>query len=205
MALGLTAGDRLPAERKLAVDLGLARPTLRRALAELGGRGLLETRHGAGTYVTQESSSDLLEVRLLIEPYAAGRAARISRTGDSVELLSVVDSMANAVGDSQAFAALDLKAHEIIANMSGNPLIPEILQGLQARLRRSRSKTAHSDILRQSTVATFRRLAYAIEHGDGASAEEAMRAHLTDVSRAASDPPPRPTTSTSWMLGPQAV
>jgi len=48
----LRPGTRLPAEDELAAQYGVARNTVRRAVEDLRGRGLLETFHGRGTYVT---------------------------------------------------------------------------------------------------------------------------------------------------------
>ncbi|MEW2359088.1 GntR family transcriptional regulator [Spirillospora sp. NPDC029432] len=50
---GMDVGDALPSERRLAEDLGVSRPTLRAAIDELAGRGLLDRRHGSGTYVAE--------------------------------------------------------------------------------------------------------------------------------------------------------
>ncbi|WP_285700025.1 GntR family transcriptional regulator [Actinomadura sp. NBRC 104412] len=50
---GLEAGDALPSERRLAEELGVSRPTLRAAIDELAAEGLLDRRHGSGTYVAE--------------------------------------------------------------------------------------------------------------------------------------------------------
>ncbi|MEV0665923.1 GntR family transcriptional regulator [Actinomadura luteofluorescens] len=50
---GLDVGDALPSERRLAEDLGVSRPTLRQAIDGLVAEGLLDRRHGSGTYVAQ--------------------------------------------------------------------------------------------------------------------------------------------------------
>jgi GntR family transcriptional regulator len=49
----LAVGDSIPPERRLAVELGVSRPTLRAAIDDLVREGLLERRHGSGTYVTK--------------------------------------------------------------------------------------------------------------------------------------------------------
>ncbi|TYK44903.1 GntR family transcriptional regulator [Actinomadura decatromicini] len=50
---GLDVGDALPSERKLAEELGVSRPTLRQAIDGLVAEGLLDRRHGSGTYVAE--------------------------------------------------------------------------------------------------------------------------------------------------------
>ena len=50
---GLDVGDALPSERRLAEELGVSRPTLRQAIDGLVADGLLDRRHGSGTYVAQ--------------------------------------------------------------------------------------------------------------------------------------------------------
>ncbi|MEU5876324.1 GntR family transcriptional regulator [Spirillospora sp. NPDC047279] len=50
---GLVAGEALPPERRLAEELGVSRPTLRAAIDRLAADGLLERRHGSGTYVAE--------------------------------------------------------------------------------------------------------------------------------------------------------
>src|SRR5689334_10396174 len=86
-----TDGYRLPPERSLAADQGLARNTLRQALAALEQKGLIVRQVGRGTFVRAESRPaptdgllakmrnaspvDLIELRLIIEPQAAVLAA----------------------------------------------------------------------------------------------------------------------------------
>ncbi|MFD0691044.1 GntR family transcriptional regulator [Actinomadura fibrosa] len=49
----LDVGDALPSERRLAEELGVSRPTLRQAIDGLVAEGLLDRRHGSGTYVAE--------------------------------------------------------------------------------------------------------------------------------------------------------
>jgi GntR family transcriptional repressor for pyruvate dehydrogenase complex len=89
----LKPGDRLPSERTLALEFSISRPSLREAIQKLVHKGLLETRHGGGTVVTnrlQASFSDpwqnmlqehpllqadMLEFRHMLEGEAAKLAA----------------------------------------------------------------------------------------------------------------------------------
>ena len=89
----LAPGDRLPSERTLAIDMGVSRPSLREAMQKLVSKGLLTTRHGGGTFVTDRLEAhfvdpwsdmlkgnpllhrDLLEFRQMLESQAASLAA----------------------------------------------------------------------------------------------------------------------------------
>jgi GntR family transcriptional repressor for pyruvate dehydrogenase complex len=94
----LKPGDRLPAERELALELGVSRPSLREAIKQLVSRGLLLSRHGGGTFVTDRLTTsfsdpwqqllaqhpflhdDVLEFRHLLEASAASLAHSGRRT-----------------------------------------------------------------------------------------------------------------------------
>jgi len=99
----LRSGERLPAERELAVKLKVSRPTLRAGLRSLVAMGVLESRHGSGTYVVDISGppaldanplrmmavlrgfspGEMLEARLALEMTAAGLAAERGRRARS--------------------------------------------------------------------------------------------------------------------------
>jgi GntR family transcriptional repressor for pyruvate dehydrogenase complex len=80
-------GERLPSERDLAVAFKVSRPTIREAMIALEIRGLAETRHGSGIYVSDQPTAssnpvdldigafELTEARRLFEGEAAALAA----------------------------------------------------------------------------------------------------------------------------------
>jgi GntR family transcriptional repressor for pyruvate dehydrogenase complex len=57
----LKVGDRLPSERDFAVELGVSRPTLREAIQKLTSKGLIASRHGGGTYVTNRLEAQFVD------------------------------------------------------------------------------------------------------------------------------------------------
>jgi GntR family transcriptional regulator, negative regulator for fad regulon and positive regulator of fabA len=137
----------LPAERELAEQLGVTRPTLREALQRLGRDGWLEIRHGKPTRVRnywQEGSlgvlgaiahrsqglpadfiSNLLYVRLLIAP-AYTRLA-VERQPDAVaNLLEAYQQLDDHV---RPFAEFDWQLHHQLTITSGNPIFTLILNG----------------------------------------------------------------------------
>jgi GntR family transcriptional repressor for pyruvate dehydrogenase complex len=76
----LRSGDRLEPERELAARLATSRTVVREALNRLVSEGLLTSRQGSGTYIADVDVPAITEVRLLLEPAAAGRAAQARTT-----------------------------------------------------------------------------------------------------------------------------
>lgn len=139
----LKPGDRLPAERELAVELAVSRPSLREAIHKLATKGLLTTRHGGGTYVTdrmeapfvdpwQEMLSghpalqgDMLEFRDMLESKAAYLAAERATDVDLERLDVAYQAMDAAYDgkDQKACVDTDVAFHQVIAEAAHNVLI----------------------------------------------------------------------------------
>lgn len=139
------AGSRLPSERELAQRLGVSRPAVREAIGALQNRGLVVTRHGSGTYVTAQggrvgeapalgSQSDfspqsILEMRLLIEPAMARRAARRGKRDAAAEEYLRRMAEVRDLRDPQQqalWSECDRLFHRQIALMSGDALVAKI-------------------------------------------------------------------------------
>jgi GntR family transcriptional repressor for pyruvate dehydrogenase complex len=136
----LKPGDRLPSERELVEQLGVSRPSVREALLKLEAKGMITSRQGGGTYVSEvlapsivnpladllrdnpEAISDVLECRHGLEELAASYAA-LRATADDRELirekfLALVD--ATAARDLERSAFADTEFHMAIAEASHN-------------------------------------------------------------------------------------
>jgi DNA-binding FadR family transcriptional regulator len=130
-------GERLPSERELARALEVSRASVREALAALQLRGVVETRAGAGTFVTAEpplsdapahdaSPSAVLEARAQLEPAIARLAAERAQPDAAVENLLTAMEAALDPGDPAARAtwnASDRLFHRQLAAMTGNPVL----------------------------------------------------------------------------------
>lgn len=130
--------ERLPSERHLAQELGVARNTVREALDQLEARGMIRRRAGSGSFVTYDpdgetgaSSSVAAEVgplqlqvmRGIIEPEMI-RIAIVNMSPRQIEALSVVLSKMEGVqADVAAFMRLEEEFHRLIAEGTGNPLL----------------------------------------------------------------------------------
>jgi GntR family transcriptional repressor for pyruvate dehydrogenase complex len=146
----LKPGDRLPSEREFAVELGVSRPTLREAIQKLISKGLLSTRHGGGTIVTDRLEAhfvdpwqemldghpmlhtDLLEFRQMLESHAAALAAERATNVDIERLdglFAVLDSV-YASDDVTACIDADVAFHQAIAEAAHNVLIGHMTSSL---------------------------------------------------------------------------
>ncbi len=133
----LAPGERLPSERELARALEVSRASVREALAALQLRGVVETRPGAGTFVTAEpplsdapqhdaSPSAVLEARAQLEPAIARLAAARAQPDAAVENLLTAMEAATNPDDPAARAtwnASDRLFHRQLAAMTGNPVL----------------------------------------------------------------------------------
>ncbi|WP_226548928.1 FadR/GntR family transcriptional regulator [Celeribacter naphthalenivorans] len=130
--------ERLPSERQLAQELGVARNTVREALDQLETRGMIRRRAGSGSFVTYnpDGASEALSpvahetgplqlqvMRGILEPEMV-RLAIVNMSPKQIEALSVVLSKMEAVqADATAFVALEEEFHRLIAEGTGNPLL----------------------------------------------------------------------------------
>jgi GntR family transcriptional repressor for pyruvate dehydrogenase complex len=144
-------GEQLPPERDLAERLGVARNTLRDAIAALRDSGLVATRRGRGggtvvTYVTPEPGSstapvrrgaalsDALDFRRIVEPGAAWLAAGQNLAGDQRSWLVESAAAVWAAPDAGAHRIADSRFHLAVATLSGSPMLIESVTRAQAAL-----------------------------------------------------------------------
>ncbi len=146
----LKPGNRLPAERDLALELGVSRPSLRAAIQSLVSKGLLCTRHGDGTYVTDRLGAhfadpwqqmlsghpalqtDLLEFRQMLESQAASLAAERATSAD-IERLDAVYARLEAAFDGEDMTVridADVAFHQAIAEAAHNVVLGHLTASL---------------------------------------------------------------------------
>lgn len=156
----LKAGERLPAERVLAEQFGVSRPSLREAIQKLAARGLLVSRQGGGTYVAEalgsafsdpllqllegsaEAQRDLLEFRHTLEGACAFYAAQRATPLDHERLRAALERLqrcyaAPVPGGSAEEGLADAHFHLTIAEASHNAVLLHTIRGLFELLRRN--------------------------------------------------------------------
>lgn len=147
----LVDGDQLPPERELAEQLGVARNTLRDAIAALRDAGLVTTRRGrgGGTVVTYDAPApgsagtgvrrgatllDALDFRRVVEPGAAWLAATRELSGDQRSWLATSLRETTEASDPGAHRLADSRLHLAIATVSGSPMLIEAVTRAQSAL-----------------------------------------------------------------------
>jgi len=146
----LKPGDKLPAERNLALELNVSRPTVREAIHKLVSKGLLQTKHGGGTVVTDRLQapfidpwkdmllahpmlqSDMLEFRHMLEGEAAKLAAERATDADLARIDAAYATLVRAYdgADMAACVEADVAFHQAIADASHNTLIGQLSASL---------------------------------------------------------------------------
>jgi GntR family transcriptional repressor for pyruvate dehydrogenase complex len=204
----LRPGDQLPAERDLAGQFGVSRPTLRQALAELEQSGLLVARQGGGTYVAdvmrsvfaepiiglfgkhEKATADYLEFRAGIEAMAARWAAERATQADREIISSIMRNMekAHSLEDADEEARLDVELHIAVSDASHNIVLIQSLRSIYNLLQHGVFYNRH--LLygfrngRDELLAQHRAIHDAVMARDPDAAEAAVRRHIDYVGRA---------------------
>ncbi len=198
----LRPGDRLPAERDLASQIGVSRPTLRAGLHALAAMGVVRSRHGSGTFIPDGppslgseplsflaalhgfSGEDIYESRRVLEVAAAGLSAERATPDELATLADAVASLFAVMNDAQAFLVHDVDFHRIVASSSGNPILAALIDMVSALYYERRRKTAERAANRDLRAAAdaHRRIYQAIRSRDADGARRAMHDHLVEAS-----------------------
>jgi DNA-binding FadR family transcriptional regulator len=144
-------GDRLPPEQQLATQLGVGRSTVREAVRSLASMGLVQSRHGAGTYVqarevletnltsrlARAALLDVYEVRQGLEMQAAPLAAR-RRTDDDLARITAAlrrRRRARRLGRRRAWVDADIDFHQAVIDAAHNPVLSDVYRAFLGALR----------------------------------------------------------------------
>lgn len=194
----VSPGERMPSERELAQAFGVGRSAMREAIKSLSLIGLVEVRHGDGTYLRKADSAilpqiiewglllgeprtrDLVEARQKIEEVIAGLAAERRDETDLAALRTSLAAMAEASGpdaDPAAFVDADVQFHLLLADAARNTALRDVLVGIQALLR-AWIRRAISIGDRAGSLEEHMPILEAVERGDPEAAERAMAAHM---------------------------
>ena len=151
-------GEKIPSENQLTEILGVSRASVRTAIQYLVGVGVLESRHGKGTFllddqvdestgsgnkITSEDCRDILKVlefRRIVESEACYLAAENAAPELIDPLQGYLDTMASSMKDDEAFVDADIKFHEAICGASQNPLLEKSMIKVFEETRKNHSQ-----------------------------------------------------------------
>ncbi|WP_194239782.1 FadR/GntR family transcriptional regulator [Amycolatopsis sp. YIM 10] len=193
---------RLPPEVELADQLGVSRGALREAIRALELIGVLESRHGSGTYVTGLTAADvignsaadslhidagsaleLMEFRRVVEPGATVLAARIARPRQIEEIRAIYEA-GERTDDPVAYLEHDKALHRAIARAGGNSILTSVMESIAYGSAWDRMWTlVMQPEIPERTRREHESLVVAVETGDVELALATAHAHLADAER----------------------
>jgi GntR family transcriptional regulator, transcriptional repressor for pyruvate dehydrogenase complex len=199
----IAPGDKLPTEAAVMGEFGVSRTVVREAISKLQASGLVETRHGIGSFVvglgdtspfrlapeqfaTLRDVIAVLELRIGIETEAAGLAAQ-RRTSDNLrEMRAALEAFASAVEADRDAVGPDFQFHLEVARATQNPHFSDLM-GTLGLMIIPRARLDPAVALSEERRAYLRRvngehenICDAIANQDPDAARAAMRTHLAN-------------------------
>jgi GntR family transcriptional regulator, transcriptional repressor for pyruvate dehydrogenase complex len=199
----LAAGAKLPTEAAFMAEFGVSRTVVREAISKLQASGLVQTRHGIGTFVvglgdaapfriapeqvaTLRDVIAVLELRIGIETEAASLAAQ-RRNGDNLrDMRAALDAIAAAVEAGRDAVGPDFQFHLEIARATQNAHFAELVASLgtmiipRARLDSTQPADEERRLYLRRVNAEHESIFDAIRNQDSDAARAAMRTHLAN-------------------------
>jgi GntR family transcriptional regulator, transcriptional repressor for pyruvate dehydrogenase complex len=193
----LKPGDRLPPEREFAQRFQVSRNSVRAAIRTLETLGIVETRQGEGTFIREnimnsltdnisnvlaarrKSITDVIIARKIFEPGIAYQAARQATTEQISELEEVLHRYEEKVTRDEPILEEDQRFHYLLARMTCNSIVMQIINTLMDTLRESRELffKYHGNV----SLEGHRRIVSALKSKDPEAASQAMLKHIEEV------------------------
>lgn len=197
------AGARLPTEAEIVAEFGVSRTVVREALSKLQASGLVQTRHGIGTFVvglgdaapfrvapeqlaTLQDVIAVLELRIAVETEAAALAAQRRDAAQLARMREALDAFAVAVEEGRDAIGPDFQFHQEIARATGNARFVDLMSALgtgaipRARLRGAVERSEEQKAYLKRVNVEHESILDAIAAGDAEAARAAMRTHLAN-------------------------
>lgn len=193
----LGPGDRLPAERELALRVGVSRPSVRAGLRALAAMGVVQSRHGAGTFIRGGpptlgseplsflaalhgfTRDEMFEARRVLEVGVAGLAAERASGDQLASISEEITGMYASMDDPQAFLVHDIRFHRAVATAAANPILASLVEMVSELFYEHRRKTAAQGRDLKEAADLHRAIYHALRTHDVERARRAMDAHLS--------------------------
>jgi GntR family transcriptional repressor for pyruvate dehydrogenase complex len=195
----LKPGDKLPPERELAETFQVSRSSLRDAIRSLEVMGMLEPRQGEGTVICEitanslvnplatmllrkrELVSELIDLRRIIEPPLAARAATHVTTEELNYMEAILERQLAKVNRGDLAVEEDTEFHYAIASAAKNSVVLKVVDVFMDLLRESRERSLQVKGRLAKSFAGHQRILNAIRRHDATTAEAAMRRHIEEI------------------------
>jgi GntR family transcriptional regulator, transcriptional repressor for pyruvate dehydrogenase complex len=192
----LRPGDRLASERELARQVGLSRPTVRAGLRSLAAMGVVQTRQGAGTFITDGppslvseplgllaalhglSREGIYEARRILEVGTAALAAERATPEQMAAMSDEITGMYAALNDPQGYLTHDLRFHRAVAAAANNPIVGALIEMVASIFFEHRRATIEQRSDLRESADMHRKIYQAIRAHDPEAARLAMEEHL---------------------------
>ncbi len=191
-------GEKIPSENELAALLGVSRVTVRNALQKLTSLGLIETRFGEGSFITdalpgismnslipiaylkENSLQEILEYRRVLEGNVAELATKKASAEDVSKLEEAYLAMDKVKDDLEQFSKADLNFHLLLANTTKNSLIIQTFYIFSDVLNRAFSQIVTK---RGNSAGIYyhKLLLEAVKCGNSLDAKRIMDEHMEDL------------------------
>jgi DNA-binding GntR family transcriptional regulator len=182
---GLAPGDRIIQEQ-IAQALGVSRQPVQQALALLRNQGVLRDAPGRGLIISPldpDHVRHMYDIRSVIEGLAARRAAELGaeRAAKAGPALIEAGRKAVAAGSVSRMIVADMKFHDFVYGLSGNPLIAPALETHLTHVQRVMGEVLARDEKPRDIWDQHEAILGAISTGDGELAEKLVRGHLIEA------------------------
>lgn len=189
-------GSRLPTEAELCKEFQVSRNCVREAIKCLSAGGLVVSSAGKGSFLAPDarktllkrgmildfgnysSLSELLELRLIIEPEAAALAAQKASPEQQKKLKVLLDNLKISFEQKENWVKPGLESHNLIAEMTGNAYLIKVLSFISEELHMSRTYLYKKYLLYDEMWQEHQNIYQAICDRDPERARNFMRIHI---------------------------
>jgi GntR family transcriptional repressor for pyruvate dehydrogenase complex len=193
----MTPGDRLPAERDLAAQLGVSRASLSQALVALEVQGVLSVRHGEGAILVRRPTEeraikalrehadripDIIEAREALEVKLAGLAAARRSDEEMAAIDRAIAMMESEIEAGDRGVVGDEMFHEAITRAAHSSLLSKLMHEISGLIKETRIESLSQERRPRASLEGHRRIAEAVRKQDPEVASAAMADHIRLVS-----------------------
>jgi GntR family transcriptional regulator, transcriptional repressor for pyruvate dehydrogenase complex len=193
----MAPGDRLPAERDLAANLGVSRASLSQALVALEVQGVLSVRHGDGAVLVRQPAEDraikalrehadripdIIEAREALEVKLAGLAAARRTDAEMAAIDAAIAKMESEIEVGERGVTGDEMFHEAMTTAAHSSLLAKLMHEISGLIKETRIESLSQEDRPRASLEGHKRIADAVRKQDAQQAERAMADHIRLVS-----------------------